>query len=123
MSDPFSVRSFIHTPRLRSAAAHSFTARLKGPGALAALLMLAACASGDSALLSEEPGFAAGFGDGCSTAREENKSFSTKRVRDEYQFESDRAYRAGWRQGYLECDQNRNVRRDGGRILGDEDRP
>ncbi len=96
---------------------------IKRPSALIALLMLGACATSDGALLSEEPGFAAGFGDGCSTAREENKSFSTKRVRDEYQFESDRAYRAGWRQGYLECDQNRNVRRDGGRILGEEERP
>ena len=81
---------------------------------------LAGCATSDTALLAEEPGFVAGFGDGCATATEEDKSFSTKRVRDDYQFENDRAYRAGWRQGYQECQPIQRRPDDGGRILGNE---
>lgn len=85
----------------------------------AVALSLSACAS-DSGL-SEEPGYVAGYGDGCSTAQEEDKSFSTKRVRDADMFESDEAYRAGWRQGYQQCRPTYS-RNDGGRILGNEDR-
>lgn len=74
----------------------------------------------ESQLLSEDPAYATGFGDGCVTATEEAKSFSTKRVRDEYQFEQSRAYRAGWRQGYLDCGSRELNRNDGGRVLGDD---
>jgi hypothetical protein len=80
--------------------------------------VLSACAS-DSGL-TDEPGFVAGFGDGCTTAREEDKSFSTTRVRDQYQFDNDRAYRAGWRQGYQECQDPSTKIDGGGRILGNE---
>lgn len=82
------------------------------------LCALAGCASTGSASLAEEPGFQAGYGDGCVTATEEDKSFSTKRVRDDYQFDSDRAYRAGWRQGYLSCGGRAGQQSDGGLILG-----
>jgi len=87
-------------------------------------ILLTACASTTETgtLLSEEPGYAAGFGDGCSSSQEESKSFSTKRVRDEYQFENDRGYRAGWRQGYFECQDPFREIENGGRILGDEAR-
>ena len=71
-------------------------------------------------MLSEEPGFVAGYGDGCATASEEEKSFSTKRTRDAYAFENDRAYRAGWRQGYLTCKNPVAPPDNGGRILGNE---
>lgn len=87
---------------------------------LAAGLFAAACASsGDLAELREMPGFTAGYGDGCTTATEEDKSFSTRRERDAYAFENDKAYRAGWRQGYLECSNTTPEAKDGGRILGE----
>jgi hypothetical protein len=79
------------------------------------------CASTEDGLRrAEEPGYQAGYGDGCVTASEQDKSFSTKRARDDYQFESDRAYRAGWRQGYLSCGGNAGQQSDGGLILGRE---
>ena len=83
---------------------------------------LGACAtSPDAALLAEEPSYQAGYGDGCATGVEEDKSFSRKRLRDEYLFENDRAYRAGWRQGFLSCgERNRGDDIDGGLILGQE---
>lgn len=85
----------------------------------AGLVLLAACAT-DSGL-SEEPSYVAGYGDGCATAHEQDKSFSTKRVRDVELFESDRAYRAGWRQGWQQCQRPFRKADDGGRVLGDEE--
>lgn len=80
---------------------------------------LVSCASDPG--LTEEPGFLAGYGDGCATAHELDKSFSTKRVKDDYQFDNDRAYRSGWRQGYQQCQSPYRKADDGGRILGDEE--
>ncbi len=93
---------------------------LKIIAAAATLAALAACAT-DSGL-SEEPGFVAGFGDGCATAQEEDKSFSTARHRDGDAFDSDKAYRAGWRQGWQQCKDPTGRPSDGGLVLGDEDR-
>ena len=84
-------------------------------------VLAAGCATSEtSLLLSEDPAYARGFGDGCATAQEENKSFSTKRVKDDDSFEEDRAYRAGWRQGWLECEAREPNRNDGGPVLGNE---
>ena len=69
--------------------------------------------------LRESPSFQVGYGDGCLTSSEEDKSFSTKNARDAYAFENDQAYRAGWRQGYLECESRVPDAKDGGRILGE----
>ena len=85
----------------------------------AGAFVLAACAS-DSGL-SDEPSYIAGYGDGCATAHEQEKSFSTKRVRDAALFDDDRAYRAGWRQGWQQCQSPYRQVDDGGRILGNED--
>ena len=86
----------------------------------AAALFAAGCASdGDLAELRESPGFTAGYADGCATATEEDKSFSTRTTRDTYAFDNDKAYRAGWRQGYLECSTQTPEAKDGGRILGE----
>lgn len=82
-------------------------------------LAAAACAS-DPNKYAEEPGFQAGYGDGCVTATEEDKSFSTRTARDADAFETDPAYRAGWRQGYAQCGSQRSAN-DGGRILGERD--
>lgn len=84
------------------------------------LIAIAGCASGDALALAEEPTFQAGYGDGCVTASEDDKSFSTTRVRDDYLFDADRAYRAGWRQGYIQCGGNASASSDGGRILGQQ---
>jgi hypothetical protein len=86
-----------------------------------ALVALAGCATADLEL-AEEPGYAKGYGDGCSTAQEEDKSFSTKRYRDEESFDSDRGYRAGWRQGYQQCKRPLGEPNDGGLVLGDDNR-
>ncbi|MEM8771811.1 MAG: hypothetical protein AAGD92_09205 [Pseudomonadota bacterium] len=81
----------------------------------------AACASGEKlSVLRETPSFQVGYNDGCLTSNEEDKSFSTKKARDANAFEADEAYRAGWRQGYLECGgQRTRDATDGGRILGE----
>lgn len=88
--------------------------------AIFAATLAASCASDDSLKLADEPAFQAGYGDGCATSSEEDKSFSTKRQRDDYMFENDRAYRAGWRQGYLQCGGREEQTNDGGLLLGQE---
>ncbi len=80
---------------------------------------LSACAS--DAGLADDPNYIAGYGDGCTTAHEQDKSFSTRRVRDANLFDNDRAYRAGWRQGYQQCESPYRKADDGGRVLGDEE--
>ncbi len=85
----------------------------------AGALLLSGCASGpELAALRDSPSFQVGYGDGCLTAGEDDKSFSTKTARDAYAFENDKAYRAGWRQGYLECSNYSQRTNDGGRVLG-----
>ncbi|MEM6414922.1 MAG: hypothetical protein AAF720_09750 [Pseudomonadota bacterium] len=84
------------------------------------LLALSACATSDTLALQEDPAFARGYGDGCTTGQEEELSFSTRRPKDEYEFENSRAYRAGWRQGYLQCQNPVREPDNGGRILGNE---
>lgn len=93
-------------------------ARMAALAGLSLALLAAGCASTDPQGLSQEPAFGSGYADGCATAGEEDKSFSTRRVRDEYMFGNDRAYRAGWRQGYIQCGGDTRRRNDGGRILG-----
>lgn len=85
------------------------------------IIILSACATERLAELQNEPGYIAGYGDGCATANESDKSFSTKRVRDDYAFDEDEAYRAGWRAGLLQCkrDYDDQTTRDG-RILGED---
>lgn len=81
---------------------------------------LSACATVEGEGLADDPNFPLGYGDGCQTAIERDKSFSTKTVSDAHLFESDKAYRAGWRQGFLTCGRQDSRTPDGGRILGDE---
>lgn len=86
----------------------------------AAAVLTAGCATGpDGEALRESPSFQVGYGDGCLTSSEEDKSFSTDSARDAYAFENDPAYRAGWRQGYFECSSRVPDAKDGGRILGE----
>ncbi len=88
---------------------------------LAAALAVSACATSESGSLADEPSFALGYGDGCQTAIERDKSFSTKVVRDEQLFESDKPYRGGWRHGFQSCGKRASQSPDGGRILGEEE--
>ncbi len=97
----------------------------KGKSARALALVLAAvalpaCVTEETLALKEDPAFMRGFGDGCSTASEREKSFSTTVKRDEYEFENSRAYRAGWRQGFSQCKDPIPEAETGGRILGEE---
>lgn len=89
----------------------------------AGIAMVFSCATAetdDGRPLSEEPSYIAGFGDGCATATEAEKSFSTKRVRDNEAYDSDRAYQAGWRAGLLQCERDfDDTTSVGGRILGE----
>lgn len=87
----------------------------------AALIVITGCATTDLTALQQEPGYVAGFSDGCATATEAEKSFSTKRVRDDNAFAEDRAYQAGWRSGLLQCNHRYDdeTSRDG-RILGED---
>ena len=91
-----------------------------GAALLAGALAFGGCASSlENQQLRESPGFQAGYVDGCATAQEEEKSFSTRRQRDAYAFDNAEAYRAGWRQGYLECSNTIPEPKDGGRMLGE----
>ena len=84
------------------------------------VVLLGGCATDvDVLALQESPSFQVGYGDGCTTASEEDKSFSTRQTRDAYAFDNDQAYKAGWRQGYLECTNVIPEPKDGGRILGE----
>ncbi len=83
-------------------------------------ICISGCATTDFAALQEEPGYIAGFSDGCATAQEAEKSFSTERVRDDIAFNDDKSYQAGWRSGLLQCDyRNDDTTSQGGRILGE----
>ena len=89
--------------------------------AIAAVTLTGCATSADIEALREYPGFQAGYSDGCLTSTEEDKSFSTDKARDTYAFEEDEAYRAGWRQGYLECTSRVPNQNNGGRVLGERD--
>ena len=99
----------------------AITKAARRAGALFLAGAAGACAgNGELAQLRELPGYHAGYNDGCLTSNEEDKSFSTKTARDADAFENDKSYRAGWRQGYLECNRHRTPDAiDGGRILGE----
>ncbi|NHK29553.1 hypothetical protein FF098_016720 [Parvularcula flava] len=49
------------------------------------------------------PMYPAGYADGCASAREADRAFSTKVIQDETLFKNDRSYRTGWRQGFSSC--------------------
>lgn len=88
---------------------------------LAAAASIAACSTTDDGQrLSGEPNYGRGYSDGCQTAAERNKSFSTKSFRDAELFDHDEGYRAGFRYGYQSCNTRVSRSPDGGRILGQE---
>ncbi|TNE42592.1 MAG: hypothetical protein EP347_00855 [Alphaproteobacteria bacterium] len=56
----------------------------------------------DPAIL-ESPAYSEGYSHGCSTAHERQNGFASPIVRDEVLFETDEAYRIGWKQGFGAC--------------------
>ncbi len=69
----------------------------------AASAPLAACVSETAPDFRSSPYFPIGYSDGCASATEESKSFSTTSIRDEAMFKDDAGYRSGWRQGHAAC--------------------
>ncbi|WP_306250785.1 hypothetical protein [Parvularcula sp. IMCC14364] len=67
---------------------------------------LTACVSDRAPAFEKSPLFPAGYSDGCQSAVESEKNFSTKLIRDEALFADDAGYRSGWRQGYSACRQS-----------------
>jgi len=61
------------------------------------------CVGGIDPALLESPKYSQGYGEGCETAHQRTHAFSMKTVRDDSLFESDEAYRVGWRQGFQAC--------------------
>lgn len=53
------------------------------------------------------PFYTSGYTDGCTSAREAEKPFSTKIVQDKQLFRDDASYRSGWRQGFSSCKTDR----------------
>ncbi|MEQ1754501.1 MAG: hypothetical protein ABL973_10250 [Micropepsaceae bacterium] len=72
--------------------------------AAVAPLLLSACVSSK---FEKDPMYDAGFGDGCSTgtARSQGAPPSNP-VRDDKDWQSSEAYRAGWKAGYGSCSPN-----------------
>lgn len=87
------------------------------------LILASGCASDAQNVyeLQESPSFQVGYGDGCISSTEADKSFSTETKRDTYAFENDDAYRSGWRQGFFQCSSQIPDPNDGGRITGERD--
>ncbi|MBI1391723.1 MAG: hypothetical protein GC152_03175 [Alphaproteobacteria bacterium] len=107
-------------PSSSALVARSGARRTRIAVALFAGAALSACVTEDTALLREDPAYTRGYGDGCFTSGEMEKSFSTKKRRDDYEFDNSRAYRAGWRQGFAQCKNPVAEAETGGRILGEQ---
>lgn len=82
--------------------------------ALFAALSVAGCVGTDAGLRNE-PNYGLGYNDGCRTANERISGFQSTIRRNENLYESDRAYSAGWKDGYNFCGDTTNRNRD---ILG-----
>ncbi len=74
---------------------------------LAMTLPLAGCIFFESKAernLQRQPGYRAGYGDGCATANAEGANMRRgDTVRDDALYEVDKAYRVGWAQGHNAC--------------------
>ncbi len=53
--------------------------------------------------------YPAGYADGCESAREAGKPFSTKVVQDRNLYRDDASYATGWRQGFAACNTQAGV--------------
>ncbi len=85
---------------------------------LFAALSIAGCAGADAELRSE-PNYGLGYNDGCNTANRRISGSQSTIRRNEHLYESDRAYSAGWKDGYNFCGDTTNRDRN---ILGRGDR-
>ena len=85
----------------------------------AGLFVLAGCASDYDPMLRENPNFSLGYNDGCQTGNARVTGFDETVYRDKSLFEADRAYQAGWREGYTACGGNNYNDQD---VFGGEDK-
>lgn len=81
-------------------------------------LALAGCV-GTNSELRNEPNYGLGYNDGCGTANGRVSGFDSTIKRNENLYDSDRGYRAGWKDGYSSCGGTTNRDRD---VFGGEDR-
>lgn len=73
------------------------------PAAGVIAVLATGCVSPGTDQAMDGPMYPAGYADGCQSARERERDFSTEVVRDEHLFDNDTSYRTGWRQGYASC--------------------
>lgn len=64
---------------------------------------LAACSSTQRTPATDGPYFTQGFSDGCRTAEARRAAFDNRSYRSDELFATQESYRAGWRQGFREC--------------------
>lgn len=78
-------------------------------GTLACLVALGGCSTpGKTRQAMDGPMYPAGYADGCASAREAEKPFSTEVIQDRNMYRDDPSYATGWRQGYSACGRNDN---------------
>jgi hypothetical protein len=75
---------------------------------LIAVLFLAASCGGVDPELMKEPNFQSGYDDGCRTASSRGSGSGNPKYRNDNLFRNDKAYEAGWRNGYSSCGQSTN---------------
>ncbi|MGH6828055.1 MAG: hypothetical protein ACREFW_04000 [Rhizomicrobium sp.] len=65
---------------------------------------VAGCAGGaKERALQNNPGFRAGYEDGCAAATDQGSDLRGRPVGDSQQYQSDDVYRAGWSSGFQTC--------------------
>ncbi len=84
------------------------------------MVSISGCVSDRAPDFTNSPLYPVGYGDGCSTAIEAEKNFSSKVIRDEAMFKDDAGYRSGWRQGYVACNSNPEARAGDGIYRGEQ---
>ena len=83
------------------------------------LLLLGACSTEIDPALQKEPTFVQGYSDGCATANTGVSDFKNALKRNDDLYDQDKAYKAGWNDGYSSCGGNMSTDKD---VFGSEDR-
>lgn|GEM_PF-3187349 len=87
-------------------------------GFLAALFVWS-CGTDIDPALQKEPSFHLGYGDGCTTANKGVSDFKNSVKRNDDLYDQDKAYKAGWNNGFASCGGKTNADKD---VFGGEDR-
>lgn len=78
----------------------------------ALVLALSACSTSEDRDLQRLPQYQAGYNDGCRTALDRGRGFAAEITRNKAAFDQDSAYRAGWRDGSMNCGPNDGLGRN-----------